>query len=492
MKHAKKLHLPIAAALLLALLVSCQSGGGEKAPATGATDGRTEDLGDGAVFVADDLEDVDFQNRAFNFVTLSEVHWGLLDRVCVDEEIGESINDATYRRTMKVEERFDISIKDNKIPWNTVTGEIRKSINAGDRLYDAVYLWGNYFLDLAADGYLYDLNKLPKADFSKPYWDQNAKKDLSIAGRLYTMTGDANMFYNDATWVVMFNKNFVSDYGLEDPYQIVREGKWTMDKMMEMGKPCVKDLNSDGRYGIDDQYGMVTHSETIFGAFFASGEKMVEKDLGDIPVLNAGSERVIKTLEKVFELFNSDSFTYDVTNPRNLSEAGFDAIQKMFMADQALFCSEVLECVRRFREMETPFGLLPMPKLDESQDSYYSYIIYAFTGVCVPRDAEDFDFVGTVLEAMQSESHHTLVPAYFDSALYGKFFHDEESREMLGIILGNRSYPFCVIKDFGGLLGALKDNILSGKTEFVSAINSREEMVKSDIGKLADKIENMD
>jgi len=482
----------LAAFLLVAFLVSCQTGdsGGSPLETTGP-ETKTEETTE-AEIITDDLENIDYGKRAFNFVTLSDVHWGLLDRVCVEEQIGESINDATYTRTLKVEERFNVEIKDHKIPYHRVVGDVKKSIGAGDRTYDAVYLWGSFFLDLAADGYLYNLNNLPKVDFTKPYWDRNAKNDLSIAGRLYTMTGDANMFYNDATWVVMFNKKLLTDYGIEDPYRLVRDGKWTVDKMMEIGKVCLKDLNSDGRYGVADQYGMVTHTETIYGAIFASGEKMIEKGADDIPFLNAGSERVIQTLEKVFELFNRDNFTYDVTNPRNVAEAGFDAIQAMFMADQALFCAEVLECVRRFREMETPFGLLPVPKLEESQENYYSYIIYAFTGVCVPADIDDPEFVGTIIEAMSSEAHYTLVPAYFDSALYGKFFHDEESREMLSIILGNRSYPFGMIKDFGGLFGAIKTDIMSGKREFVSKISSLEERAKKDIGKITDKIEGLD
>ena len=179
--------------------------------------------------ITDELTDQDYGGRVFNFITGSEVHWGLLDRICVESETGEVINDATFRRTLKVEERFNIKIEDIKIPYHRIGGDLKKSVNAGDKPYDAVYMWGLYFLDLAAEGFLYDLNKLPNVNFSKPYWDQNAKNQLSIGNRLYMMTGDANMFYNDATWVTMFNKDLIRDHNLEDPYQLVRDGKWTIN-----------------------------------------------------------------------------------------------------------------------------------------------------------------------------------------------------------------------------------------------------------------------
>jgi len=105
---------------------------------------------------------------------------------------------------------------------------------------------------------------------------------------------------------------------------------------------------------------------------------------------------------------------------------------------------------------------------------------------------DDAEFVGAILEAMHSESHYTLVPAYFDSALERKFFRDEESREMLGIILDNRSYPFDVIKDFGGLMGTLKNNIMNGKPDIVSVIDSSQNKVISEITKLITQIENLD
>jgi len=483
-------------ALVLAVIVSTAFFACDKANDSGGEPVSGTDAGEQAPVdeeqISDDLADADYNGKIFTFITGGSEFWTPLDRICVEGEIGETINDAIYKRTLAVEERFNVRIEDVQVNYSAVVGNVRNSVKSGDGSYDAAYMWGNYFLDLAADGNLHDLNTVSKIDFSKPYWDQSAKGQLSIAGRLYTMTGEANMHYNDSTWVLMFNKQLLQDLQIDDPYQLVRDGKWTIDKMFEMGKQCVRDLDSDGKYTIEDQFGIVTHSEHIKGLFFGSGEKLFEKDSGDIPEFNGLSERAVNVLQKVFDVFNKDDVTFDVRNPKHASAVSglTDAIRTMYESDKGLFCGEVLECVRRFREMETNFGLLPMPKFDEAQKNYYNYVTFPFSGVCIPIDIDDIDFVGTILESMQSASHYTLVPAYYESALYGKFMRDEESWEMLNIILANRLYPFSELKDFGSLMTNLRQTIVSGKPDFTSITDKAASKAKSEIENLIKKIEN--
>ena len=446
--------------------------------------------------VTDDLPNANFDGRTFKFVTGGTVFWTELDKVCVEESSGDLIKDAIYARTLSVEERFGVKIEERQISPDQISGNVRKCVRSGDILGDAVYLWGLYYLDLAAEGCLYNLNNLPNVDFSKPYYDQKGRAQLSVANRLYMMTGDANMYYNDNTWVLMFNKKLLDDYALDDPYKLVKDGKWTIDKMLELGKPCVKDVNGDGSFTFDDQYGMVTHSETIRGMYFASGERIFTKNSKDVPEFNGISERFVAALEKVYEVFNDYNFTFDTRNPKNLASIkglGDDVPRIMFETNKALFCGEMLECVRRYRAMETSFGVLPLPKTDENQKEYSSYMAYPFTGVCVQSNIseDDEEFIGTIIEAMHSASHYTLIPAYFDSALYVKFMRDEESREMLEIILNNRSYPFSVLKDFALISSALKDAVVAGDSNFVSVVSSLEEKARIEMNTLIDAIESL-
>ena len=60
------------------------------------------------------------------------------DPYFTDAENGEVINDAVYRRTINIEERFNVSFEhhDTGGDWNEVSEAVRISVLAGDKAYD--------------------------------------------------------------------------------------------------------------------------------------------------------------------------------------------------------------------------------------------------------------------------------------------------------------------------------------------------------------------
>lgn len=63
---------------------------------------------------------------------------------------------------------------------------------------------------------------------------------------MFFTTGEITVSDNDAAFVILFNKELHEAYNLEDPYQLVYDGKWTMDKFAELCKTVTEDLNQDG------------------------------------------------------------------------------------------------------------------------------------------------------------------------------------------------------------------------------------------------------
>ena len=86
--------------------------GENNAQASDAPEGTTQNP---RFAVKEDIpEDLDFGGINFNIIYLT---WGMFnDYYFAEEEIGEHMNDAIYRRTKNVEERFNITI--NPIPGN--------------------------------------------------------------------------------------------------------------------------------------------------------------------------------------------------------------------------------------------------------------------------------------------------------------------------------------------------------------------------------------
>ena len=58
----------------------------------------------------------------------------------------------------------------------------------------------------------------------------------------------------------------------------------------------------------------------------------------------------------------------------------------MFPNNQALFWNENIAWAKALRDMETDFGIIPAPKLDEEQDRYYNRsplsLFFSFTTSC--------------------------------------------------------------------------------------------------------------
>ena len=68
--------------------------------------------------------------------------------------------------------------------------------------------------------------------------------------------GSNNLHYEEfaASKVYYFNKTRAADYKLEDPYQLVRDNKWTYEKFIEMASVLPADLNGDGVRDREDAY----------------------------------------------------------------------------------------------------------------------------------------------------------------------------------------------------------------------------------------------
>ena len=109
--------------------------------------------------------------------------------------------------------------------------------------------------------------------------------------------------------------------------------------------------------------------------------------------------------------------------------------------------------------MDAEYGIIPIPKFDEKQDKYYSLAHDLFTVYGIVNSAATdnmVDSLGAVLEAMAIESKKVVTPAYYEVALKGKYTKDQESWEMLDMIVNN-------LKINGGLIYTIKLNDITQK-----------------------------
>lgn len=406
------------------------------------------------------LPDMDWNGKEITFLVRGPefTEWESQD-IYVAEENGEPVNDAVYKRNAILEERYNFLIKQVD-GTSAIQSMAEKSILSGDNAYQVVMCNTQETNKMAMKGLLQDLNQVENINLSREYWDQNSIYAFTVGGKTLFMTGDLSIMANDATWIFMFNKQLHQDLQLEDPYALVKNGKWTADALYSMMKDASKDLNGDGVMKIDDDmYGLV--KETTFeGLFFSMGMRVSTMNAEGYPELSMNNERIARVMEK----------TAMVMEKEIAFKGDWQKIGKCFEENRALFYGEVLQCVIRRRTMDTDFGVMPLPKLDESQEDYAHMVHVTACMVGVPNslDADEAAFTGFVLESVAAESRNWLVPAYYTTALEGKFMRDEESKDMLDVILRTRRYDLGYAADWGGLFGGYVAASNKNSTDFSS------------------------
>ena len=120
--------------------------------------------------------------------------------------------------------------------------------------------------------------------------------------------------------------------------------------------------------------------------------------------------------------------------------------------------------------MENEFGIVPFPKYEESQSSYVTYIAN-YAAMCgIPITASDAERTGTILENLCAYSYGDLREAYVDTTLNFKYIRDEESKEMLDLILSTGRFNLCDIMSVSAVKDALGSAAGAGNPDVASNI----------------------
>ncbi len=411
-----------------------------------------------------ELPDKTYDGEEVMFLTCLSVgyDWYTSYEIYASEMNGQLINDAVFTRNQQIEELLDIKISETKM--SDAHKVAQETLIAGDDQFDVVMPYINSTISLATQGLLMDLNTIPYLDLEKPWWDQRANENMVIADKLFFSTGDIAILDNECTMVMFFNKDMIEQYSLENPYELVKEHKWTIDKVGEMASVVTHDLNGDGKMDKDDTWGLSVAGNAPISFYFGAGERIVDKNDEGKLEFQIGSARSYDVFDKVMTLCYDELMLSDKT-----ASAAFDVVSVMFNAGQVMFVTFALVDINALREAEFEFGILPYPLFDETQQEYNNLISSGLvSSTSVPYNNKNTELTGVTLEAMAYYSTSTLTPAYYDNALKTRYVRDEESGEMLDIIFATRVYDLGFIFDWGGA-GSLVTSIYNSKsTEYVS------------------------
>lgn len=144
------------------------------------------------------------------------------------------------------------------------------------------------------------MNSVPGIDLTKSWWDQKANDSLSVNDVLFFTTGEITVSDNNAAFVIMFNKELLAAYELEDPYRLVYDGNWTLDKFAQLCKTVTEDLNQDGVMDENDRFGLLVWDDSVVGIVNAAGQQCCTIAEDGMIELTLYNETTVAALEKYF------------------------------------------------------------------------------------------------------------------------------------------------------------------------------------------------
>ena len=404
-----------------------------------------------------------------------------------EEENGDPINDALFIRNRQVMDELDINIKHFDLS-SDAGKDFLKTAMSGDDVIDIGIINTNNIPTVMNSDTLIDLNTLDGVDFSHSWWDHNETESLTILKRLYAATGDITLGINLAPITIFFNKQLHENLGLEDPYALVEDMKWTLAKSMEMSYAAAADLNGDGKADVDDQYGMMFENATLYSMLYAGGVRLTTNDSEGVPQISVN----VDLASSIFDLFSP--FMADKTT--NLRDGQFpanncftDIMLPKFKDNHALFFNNQLLVALNLRSMETDFGILPPPKFSEESSSYHVPInLYWAMFAVVPKTNTRTELCADVLEAMGYYGRQYLTRAYIETTIMDKALRDEDSLKMLDIIFANRVYDSATLYDWGSMRSVISGLVGKSAGAFATSFAKNESKIQKGIDKTIESL----
>ena len=431
--------------LLAAMLASLAACGGE----TGSTDTTAADTAAPETTAApSEFEPVTADYKGEKFIIAENDVGDWMQSAFIEEQNGEVLNDSIYDRNRAVEELYNVDIVGYKIEGGRNVQKLEKlttSILAGDKEFDVAYIPGQLSsIIFNQPDYVIPLSDIDTLDLTHSWWDKGSVEAMTIKGSTISATGDMIVSTMGASTITLFNKKLAADLKM-DVYGIVRDGKMTFDKMHELGAQAAMDLNGDTeRKGDDDRFGMALETLNLPQLVLAAGEHLVAND-GKTLKFGLGTAKVAEIVETFMDIIDDRDTVLSAQDKRfEKSE-----LAPTFREDRLMFWVTNLQRMNSARSYECEFGLIPYPKYAESDEYVNPVNEYWCSWLIVPATQDDTDRTGNVLEALGYYGQQKVLPAFIETAVTTKSLRDNESAEMLEMVLPNKVFDIGNYFDWG-------------------------------------------
>ncbi len=339
------------------------------------------------------------------------------------DELGTTVSQLAYTRNQKLEEIYDVSIITAQSDAGVMLEEVKKAVASGSYYSDFMMVPLYQLGAFKAAGVLFNLRSLPYLDMTKPYFYQESVSASSAGYNTWAIAGQASVEPGDFS-AVYVNRDAIENAGMDTPYRLVRDGKWTWDALYTYVAGI-----TDITYSVTAQNTASRLPDLLYTSmgnrFVLSGEKI-------IPIVHFTEDSAKKTIETGRKL---------LTDPKAITDSSAGAAG-CFSRGESLFLIDYLYVAPWLTNAACDWGIVPLPK-GEEKGSYRTLVANTTLLFTIPLNTTNGEMDSVLLSAINALSYGTLYDAYVENSMY-HVLRDNASVDMLDRILDTASFDFAL------------------------------------------------
>ena len=415
--------------------------------------------------------------------TIPEIKWGN-DKLGA-EVWGESMVAAVNDRAAKVKELYGIVMNwmpSSKDKFN-ISKDIAAAVTSNSQLYDIAVLRCMDSFTFAQNNYCYDLANCDYINFDCDYYSQDAWNMFSVAGHTLFADGSITFVNEEASYLLVYNKDLLKSVADDDLYEKVKAGTWTWDEFVKLARIATK---GEGDSTDSETYGAFVEAKRMYEYFGVKGfDKDNSTGMYEIS-LNKDTNKLYNVVEKIREYMHPDSSDWTVNR-----YVGDSSPRDLFQRGRVLFFNEIAQKINNLIPVGSfSMGVVPFPKIDQYQAQYHTPVSnFEGTLACIPKTSKDREMSNYFFDVLFWTADEYIMDEYYN---YKETAFDANTAEidlqiMKDYIWSSIEFEVAYIED------GYTDIFSGAKSELVSADNMDEfnAVLPSHIGTIKERLDEI-
>lgn len=269
--------------------------------------------------------------------------------------------DKMLARYAEIEKKYNCKITYKTGSPDEFVNGVNSALAAGLKYADFVdtNLW--WLTGFQKAGYIVPLNEVKSIDLNDEKWGDTYTRATTHDGKTYGVNF-MSWYYRipHYFYITFFNKKILEKYSQPNPYDLLKEGKWTWEAFRDIAKACTRDENGDGKTDIWGSTGIDRNFE--YSIIWSNGAREVFKDTDGKYKFGYADDKAYKAIQYARDMIQVDKSFLNLHDPRTGGQDWTLPGQEFVKGNVAFFVYHTEAMEWWMQDMEDDFGVIPFPK----------------------------------------------------------------------------------------------------------------------------------